>query len=172
MSTITTNLVQAVVDRNLRELDGRTLTRPVLRVSDGSANLTWCVDVDINQKRVDPNTGDEVTAVLRNVAIASGDQSLLYADIGAAVRLRRTDGGRWEVSGFSKMAPGSYVRVPVTIGTPGADPVAITVGTPVDITLSSRALTYGELADHGGGYGSTPYGAVGIFRGDELLEVR
>jgi len=40
-----------------------------------------------------------------------------------------------------------------------------------DITISARPLGYGELADFGG-YGMVPYGAVAIFRGDTLLELR
>ena len=172
MSGVVTGLVRAVVESSVREIDGKTLTRPTLLVADSTGVMTWCVDVDIGQKAIDTFTGDEVLAVLKNVAIASGDQSLLYADIGAAVRCRRTHSGRWEISGFSKELPGSYIRVPVTIGEPGADVIEYELGTPIDITLSSRVLAYDELADYGGGYGRIPYGAVGVFRGETLLEIR
>ena len=162
---------RAAIDAAIRELDGKTLTRPVLMVADVNSELTYCVDVDIGQKMLDRNSGDEVLAILKNVAIASGDQSLLYAETGAAVRLRRTDSGRWEVSGFSKVLPGSYTRTPITIGEAGADVIPYELGETVDITNSSRLLTYDELATIGGGYGICPYGAIGIFRGPLLIEV-
>jgi hypothetical protein len=169
---VVTNVIQAVVDASKRELDGKTLSVPALLVADGDGGLSYCVDVDIGQKRINQNTGDEEIAILKNVAIASGDQSLLYADVGAAVRLRRSDSGRWEIVGYSKRIPGTYFRIGVQIGEPGADPIRITLSTPTDITVSSRPLTYDELATIGGGYGVCPYGAIGLFRGDELVEVR
>lgn len=171
MSGVATYLVRAVVDASIREMDGKTLTQPALLVGDQSGELTYCVDIDIGQKTIDPNDGEEVPAILKNVAIASGDLSILYAGIGAAVRVRRSDSGRWEVAGFSKTLPGTYTRIQVDMGEPGADVVDYIVRPPVDVSLHSRLLTYDELADHGG-YGVVPYGAVGVFRGETLLEIR
>lgn len=171
MSGMTTNIAQAVVDSATRELDGKTLTRPTLLVSDVNAVMLYAVDVDVGQTRVDPYTGDEVSAILKNVVIANGDHSVLYADIGAAVRVRKSSSGRWEVSGFSQRQPGTYVRLPILIGEPGALPIEVTEYPATDVSLSTRQLTYGELVDFGG-YGLVPYGAYGVFRGDELLEIR
>lgn len=38
--------------------------------------------------------------------------------------------------------------------------------------LDARPLSYGELADLPGGYGTVPYGATGLFRGGELIKVK
>lgn len=167
--TILANLLQATVDRSIDEIDGETLGRPQLRVTDG-ANLTWGVDVDIGQTRLDDN-GDEVAAPLINVPIASGNQEILYADAGAAVRLRRSRAGRLEVVGFSKRKPGTYTVVDVMLPTLSSEPFAFDVGPGVGIGMSARALSYGEI-DAAGGYGTVPYGAIGVFRGGVLEDVR
>lgn len=160
---------QAVVDASQREIDGKVLTRPTLLVSDG-LSLTYGCDIDIGQKALD-DAGNEVVSPLRNVPIANGVQELLYADVGAAVRLRRSDSGRWEITGYTKRAPGTYTRVPVTVPTPGIAPVPYVLGSVVSIGISARMLTYEELAEFGA-YGSIPYGAIGLFRDDTLLEIR
>ena len=170
MSGFLTYLVRAEIDQSQRELDGTTLTRPTLLITDGVA-LTYGVDVDVGVKVIDNNTGDEVVAPLRNVPIAAANKDLIYTDIGSAVRLRRSDSGRWEVIGFSKRRVGSYTRVGVTIPEPGFDPIPYVISTPVPIGLSARAVTYGELATLGG-YGVVPYGATAIFSGTTLLELR
>lgn len=168
--SLLTYLTTAAVRDGATELDGKTLSRPALRVSDG-VNLTYCVDVDIGEKAFDPNTGDEITAPLRNVALASGVQELVYADVGAAVRVRRSVSGLWEVIGFSKRAPGTYTRVPVALARPSIGMPSYTVGTPVSIGLSARMLTYGELATYGG-YGNVAYGTQILLRGDTVIELR
>lgn len=162
-------LVQGKIDDSKVEVDGKTLGRPVLLTTDG-LSLTYCVDVDIGQKVVDRNTDEEVVAPLRNVPIAQGNNEILYADVGAAVRLRRSGSGRYEVIGYSKRLPGTYTRVPVRIPDPGLGPVPYEFGTAANVGLSARRLTYGELATIGA-YGTTPYGAIGRFRGDTLIEV-
>jgi hypothetical protein len=167
--SILTYLTEAVVRDSVKELDGKTLNRPRLLVSDGT-RLTYGVDVDIGQKKLDPDTADEVVAPLRNVPIAAGVHELLYADAGAAVRLRRSSSGRWEVTGFSKRMPGTYRRIGVRIPFPGIGPVAYELEEEEEIGLTARALIYGELASFGG-YGNVPYGAIGLFRGDTLIEI-
>jgi hypothetical protein len=162
-------LVQGKIDDAKVEVDGKTLGRPVLLTTDG-VGLTYCVDVDIGQKVVDRNTDEEVVAPLRNVPIAQGNNELLYADAGAAVRVRRSSSGRYEVVGFSKRLPGTYTRVPVRIPAPGLGPVPYEFGAATSVGLSARRLTYGELGTIGS-YGTTPYGAIGRFRGDVLIEV-
>jgi hypothetical protein len=150
--SILTYLTQAEIRDAAAELDGKILTRPALLVTDGE-NLIYAVDVDIGQG-----------APLKNVPIARGNGDLLYADAGNACRLRRSASGQYEVVGFSQELPGAFTRIPV-------DLTALTLGPVEDITISARPLAYGELADYGG-YGMTPYGAVAIFRGGTLLELR
>jgi hypothetical protein len=150
--SLLTYITQGQISDAADEIDGKILTRPGLLVTDGE-NLIYAVDVDIG-----------LAAPLKNVPIARGNHDLLYADAGNACRLRRSASGQYEVVGFSKELPGRYVRVPV-------DLAALTLGPVEDITISARPLTYGELADFGG-YGMTPYGAVAIFRGGSLLELR
>lgn len=180
MSGILTYLTQAVVRDNVKELDGKTLTRPTLLISDGE-HQTFGVDVDIAQKRIGKRKNTETNLYeeypegevvpLRNVPIASGTHQLIYADIGSAVRLRRSESGFWEIVGFSKRAPGTYTVLRVTIGKPSCDPLEYTIGDPTSIGLSSRALTYEELSTYGD-YGTIPYGAIGVFRGGTLIEIR
>lgn len=170
MSGLLTYLMRAEIDHSVKEIDGATLTRPTLLVTDGLA-LTYGVDVDVGLKDIDTNTGDEVVTPLRNVPIAVGNKDLIYADAGSAVRLRRSASGRWEVIGFSKRRPGTYIRIPVTIPSPGFEPVPYTLGTVANVGLVARSLAYEELAVYGG-YGVVPYGATGIFRDGVLIELR
>lgn len=150
--SLLTYIAQAEIRDAAAELDGKILTRPALLVTDGS-NLIYAVDVDIGQK-----------TPLKNVPIARGNFDLLYADAGNACRLRRSASGQYEVVGFSKELPGTYIRVPVDLG-------ELTLGAIEDISISARPLAYDELADFGG-YGMVPYGVVAIFRGGTLLELR
>lgn len=164
-------LVTAIVDDNVTELEGKTLGRPALLVSDGE-NLTYGVDVDIGRTQIDPNTADEVVTPLREVPIAAGNKELLYADVGAAVKLRRRAGsGRFEVIGFAKNIPGTYTRYAMTFGDFSADPIVIAGDDGTDVGLSARRLTWGELGTLGV-YGVTAYGAIGVFRGETLVEIR
>lgn len=171
--TFLTNIISAEIDSKKTELDGKILTLPALVVTEGNA-LIYAVDVDVGMKEP-----------LRNVPIASGATSdITYASINNAVRLKRSASGRWEVYAFSKEAPGTRTRVPVTIpdfafGDPTGglyDPPALNggnviVGTPEDVTYTSRFLTYEELSTVGGGYGTAPYGSVGIYKGGTLERI-
>lgn len=170
MSGYLTYLMRAEIDQSQRELDGTTLTRPTLLITDGMS-LTYGVDVDVGIKAIDNNSGDEVVTPLRNVPIAAANKDLIYTDVGSAVRLRRSDSGRWEVVGFSKRRVGTYTRTGVVIPEPGFDPIPYTIGTPENIGLVARALAYDELITYGG-YGVVPYGATGIFRDGVLIELR
>jgi hypothetical protein len=135
------------------EIDARVLTRPANTFSDGIGS-TYCVDVTLG-------TGE----LLRNVPIAAGAREISYAEAGNPCRLRRSNDGRWEVIGFSKRAPGSYFRVLVDL----AD---LTITATQNLGISARPLTYLELSTLGPAFGSTPWGATGIFRGPTLLEIR
>ena len=134
------------------EINGKVLTRPALLLTDGES-LIYAVDVDIGE-------GGEP---LKNVPLARANKDLMYADVGNPCRLRRTDAGRWEVIGFSKEMPGTYIRFPVSLADLSFGPVE-------NLTLDSRALTYAELESYGG-YGLVPYGATGIFKGGILQEI-
>jgi hypothetical protein len=150
------NSLNALIDLSIAklddELDGKVLTRPALLLTDGE-NLVYAVDVDIS-------AGGEP---LKNVPLARANKDLLYADVGNPCRLRRTDAGRWEVIGFSKEMPGTYIRFPVSL-------VDLSFGPVENLTLDSRGLTYAELITYGG-YGLVPYGAIGIFKGGILQEI-
>jgi hypothetical protein len=162
--SILTYLTRAEIRDAEDEIDGKVLTRPALLITDGE-NLIYAVDVDINQKVLDRDAPEQAQLEpLRNVPLARGNFDLLYADAGNAVRLRRSASGQYEVVGFSKEMPGKYKRVAVNL-------TDLTLGPIVDLSLTARPLTYGELATFGG-YGTVPYGVVAIFRGGTLLELR
>jgi hypothetical protein len=159
--SILTYLIDANIQDLKDEFDAKTLTRPSLTLSDG-LNKSYCVDLDIGQKNP-----------LRNVPIASGSKDAYYADVGSAVRVRRSASGWFEVIGLSKRMPGTFTEVPVTIPqfrfgpqtVYGGSPVPISsggvvVGTPVASGITSRILAYSELEP----YGSIPYGSVAFYR--------
>ncbi|SRR6266536_1531952 len=164
--SILTYLTSAKIRDEVRTIEGEVLTRPALLATDG-ASLTWACDVKVAGYD-DP---------LRTVPIAMGNRDLVYADAGQAVTLSRNPGGAWEIIGFAKRKPGRRVRVPVAIGwddSAGGDlggNLTITTGTPVDLTLSARALTLGELMTLGGGFGVAPLGVTAIFRAGVLIEL-
>lgn len=161
---ILTNIVQAQIEDHKTRIEGRILTRPALLYGDAT-QLTYAADVDIGQTGTDPNTHEEVVLPLKNVPIAPGNRNLIYADVGAAVTLERSASGRYEIVGFAKRAPGTYIRVCVDLETGALGPVQ-------SIGISSRPLTYEELSTLGPGYGTTPYGAIGLFRGTTLVEIK
>lgn len=146
------NIANRSVADGKTELDGKVLTRPALLVTDGNG-LTYAVDVDIGKD-----------APLKNVPLARANADLIYAEVGNPCRLRRTASGQWEVVGFSKEMPGTYTRFAVSLSD-------FTFGPVEDLTLEARPLTYAELITYGG-YGAVPYGAVGIFKGGVLQEIR
>jgi hypothetical protein len=119
----------------------------------------WVVSDGINWFRVE-NLFD---STLRKVTLARANVDLIYAEVGNPCRLRRTTNGRWEVVGFSKEMPGTYTRFAVDLSDLSFGPVE-------DLSVDARPLTYAELATFGG-YGTVPYGAVGVFRGGVLQEI-
>lgn len=170
MSTLTW-LTNALITDARAEIDGKVLTRPALLVTDGLSVL-YAVDVDIGivdttgyDQALDMTNANIVGSILHNVPIAPGNDALIYADVGAAVRLRRSASGRYEVVGFALSMPGTNVRVPVNLDD-------LTFGEIEDRTLTSRPFTFGELASYGGGWGSIPWGAYGVFRGTTLIAIR
>jgi hypothetical protein len=153
MSTnVLTYLTEAQITDAQAEIDGKALTRPALLATDGSV-LAYVVDVDIGKN-----------VILRNVPIARANRSLVFANAGSAIRLRRTASGRYEVIGFSNEQPGTYTTFSVDLSDFSFGPVT-------DLSIVARELTYAELATFGI-YGTIPYGAIGIFQGGVLQEVR
>jgi len=162
MSSVLTWLTKAQIDESIKEINGKTLSRPVLYSGDGVGE-TYVVDVDI---------GDTEQQILYNVAIATGNHKLTYADGGSPVRLQREErGGRWFVSGFSKIMPGTYTKTAVTLPTYGFSIPIYTIGTTDDVGYSIRALAYDELIA-AGGYGNIAYGVFGVYKGGVLIEVK
>jgi hypothetical protein len=170
MSTLT-YLVDAQVSSALTELDGKTLTRPTLLVTDMS-NVIYAVDVDIGQ-----------TNPLRNVPVTNINKELSYADVGCAVRLRRSTSGRFEVTGFSKRMPGTYTSTPVTLPKyklapqlvyGGVTAVAASgstiVGTPMPKGTTTKVVPFGDFPLYGG-FGTVPFGAIAMFVGGVFQEL-
>lgn len=145
-SSLITRVASRAVTQAADEMDGRVLTRPVLAHTDGLGQVA-AVDVEIG----------DASQVLRNVPLARANRALTYADIGSAVRLRRSGAGQWEVIGFSREFPGTYTRTVVNL-------IDFSSGPAQDLSRSDRALTYIELSIFGT-YGVIPYGAVGGFVG-------
>jgi hypothetical protein len=163
MAVDTSNLLRLArseIDRSIREIDGKVLTRPALLTTDGIGTV-YAVDVDIG-----------ASEILRSVPIARANRDLFYADAGSPCRLRCTVAGQWEVVGFSREKPGTYTRVAVTVPPFQLGPASdTTFGAAEDISIDARPLTLGEL-DTYGGFGVVPLGAIGIFRGGTLQELR
>lgn len=155
--------IRTIFDRTAhREIDGRTTSRPMLLVTDGQS-LTYGVNVSIGDDRRE----------LIGVPIARANRDIFYgAEVGSPCRLRRTASGQWEVVGFSRSMPGTFTQVPVTVPPFSLGPASgTTIGVPVDLTLSVRPLTLGEMAQYGG-FGIVPLGALGAFVGGTFTEFR
>lgn len=185
---VLTDIAQAQVKRGVRRLYGTILTRPALRVSDGITEVYAC-DVDIGQTdptgRVrqfgnkdedddlltglpgqdsfDLNASLMIDTTLHDVVIARNNQDLIYADIGNAVVLDRSENGQWQITGFSFEKPGTYTLIPVNLG-------AGTIGTIVDLSIDTHLLTFGELGTLKP-FGVIPFGASAIFRGGVLQRI-
>ena len=179
MSTVI-NVVEATVRDAKDTIEGKVLSRPTLIYTDG-INVTYGCDVDIGMEGVINENGDIGILPLKNVPIASGNLELTYAEVGNAVLLKKSTAGHWEITGFAKTVPGKFSLQPVTItgfcipfplvdGGEVTPPIVI-IGTPVEISTDSRPLTYGELSVYGI-YGIIPYGAIGVFQNDVLVEIR
>ncbi len=159
-SSIVTDFTQAVIDDNETELIGKTTSRPNLLTFDEALEQIYVVNVDIGD-------GEE----LRDVAIATGNKELYYAEVSSPVSLKKV-AGHWTVVGFSKIMPGSFKRVPVTVPSFDFGLPTYTTGTIVTESFLIRALSYGELGTILT-YGTinSAYGALGKFKDGVLIEV-
>jgi hypothetical protein len=142
-------------------LEAEVLSPPVLLSSGGDDAAVWACDLKLLGS----------SEIVRAVPIATAATETLYASVadsagasGSAVLVHRDPrSGRMEIIGFAKRKPGTYRWIEV-------DTDSGVGGDVTDETLTSRYLTYAELADNGG-YGVCPYDAIGIFRGEDLVEV-
>lgn len=145
--------VEETVDRHVAYIEAEATGAPLLRGGDGSGAL-YVVTVRIL------GMSDEVTAEINSTVV---DVRRCRAQ--SALLLHRSPAtGRLEVVGFSSRKPGSYRSYAVNLTTG-------VVGTPAELGLTTRPLTYEELRTIGGGYGTCPYGAVGVFRGSTLIRI-
>jgi hypothetical protein len=104
-----------------------------------------------------------IDTTLHNVVIARNNADLIYAEVGNAVTLERSQSGQWQVTGFSIEKPGTYTVIPVDLGN-------MTIGTVVDMSIDGHMLTLGEMGTLSP-FGVIPFGAAGVFRGGKLLRI-
>jgi hypothetical protein len=163
VKTVTTDPVTGNVTTTLtttQVISGTTVTTVTTTITNPPAapivNTTVTKDAT--------TSGGQGSTILRNVPIARNNRDLVFSDAGSAVTLRRSQNGRYEVIGLSNELPGTYTQFTV-------DLTDFTFGPVKDLTVVSRALTFGELATFGS-FGSIPLGAIGIFTGGVLQEIR
>lgn len=179
MSTVT-YIVDGMIREDNDTMDGKVLSRPALIYTDG-INVTYACDVDVGLEGEIDENGTIGILPMKNVPIAANNMSLMYAEVGNAVTLTKSRAGHWEITGFAKTMPGSFFILPVSISNvcysvplvSGGEvtPPTIIIGTGIEISVVTRVLTYEELSIYGT-YGLIPYGALGVFQGDDLVEIR
>lgn len=190
---VITDAASAEVKRGVKTLYGMTLTRPLLLVSDGlnpiyacdvhigSTDPTGRINQYINEKngkstsltglpgqppedwQLDDTLPGHVDTTLHNVTISRNNRDLIYADVGSPVRLDRSESGNWEITGFAMERPGTHMLYPVDLGD-------MTIGTVMDLSISTRLLSLGEMGEVQP-FGELPFGASAIFEGDTLIQV-
>lgn len=141
--SLLTNITQAQIDASQTELDGKIpdATSAAGHRRGGARLCRRC-----GYRRKWP--GPQERAACPLTGICSTPRPAMPAACGA----RRVAGS--EVVGFSKELPGRYDCFPVDLG-------LLAIGPTQALGLDARPLTYGELADRPGGYGTVPYGATG-----------
>lgn len=179
---VLTDLTHAQIKRYTKYLYGKVLTRPALLVSDG-VQVIYACDVDIGptdptgkidqyKRSLDNLPGQEgwelgddliYSTILRNVVIARNNADLIYADVGTPVTLTRGATGQYEITGLAIEQPGTYVLIPVHMG-------SMTLGPIIDQTIDGRLLTLGEIGELRP-FGEIPWGASGIFVGGVLISI-
>lgn len=157
MSDPVTGFVSTLIRDTTPTLEAEVTSNPMLIKSDGK-NVTYACNVRLI------DYGD---TELKAVPIATANESIAYAiGVGCAVSLSRSPAtGKMEITGFCKRKPGRFRTKAVDLSTGVADPT-------VDLTLTVRPLTFGELKDYGGGFGFCPFGACAVFKGGIFVEVR
>ena len=137
------------------EMTGQIMSPVTLLPYDNMGRLMPVAHVTMNTP-----TG---IVLICNVPVAANNQVMQHAALGSPVRLKRSRSGRLEIVGLDKRTPGTLYNYTLAISTG-----LLTSGNVSGI--NTRTLTYGELASAtSGGYGQTPYGAIGIFNGSSTL---
>lgn len=111
--------------------------------------------------QLDDSLPGHVDTTLHNVPLARNNAELRYADRGAPVILERTEMGTWLITGFSIQQPGSHTVYPVDLGD-------MTLGTMLNLTIVTRVLTLSQLGEMQP-FGALPFGAAGMYRGEQLV---
>jgi hypothetical protein len=105
-----------------RDIVGRVVTQRELRNFEATASPVWVCSVDIGRNRL-----------LENVPIRAVNGNRFYAEMGAAVFLRREANGRLYVSG-----PVNRSRQPTSVKT-------YTIGNPTAQTASTLGFTFSPV---------------------------
>ena len=148
-------LIAQRIDANRETIRGEILTLPRLVIYDTANQSLPVVDVLLAG-----------VVIVSAVPIAANNHELLYALPGSPVRVQRSATGRLEVVGLDKRGIGNTYTYTVSMtpltATSSMTVFVITSGATSGFT--TRVLTYGQLASAtSGGYGTTPYGAMGLF---------
>lgn len=129
-----------------------------------SGSLTGLPGQTPEDWQLDDSLPGHVDTTLHNVPLAQNNMELRYADVGAPVVVSRANGNApWEVTGFSIQQPGTHMLYPVDLSD-------MTIGTVIDLSITTRLLTFAELGEMQP-FGSIPFGASAIFKGGELINV-
>lgn len=189
--SVLTDLASAEVKRHVKKLYGMTLTRAALLVSDGLNPMYACdvhigptdstgrIKQYIDEKngkstlltglpgqppqdfQLEDALPGHVDTTLHNVVIANNNHDLIYAEVGAAVIVERSESGNWQITGFSMERPGTHMLYPVDLGN-------LTIGTVIDLSIETRLLNLAEIGELEP-FGDLPFGASAIYEGGEFV---
>jgi len=112
---------------------------------------------------LDDSLPGHVDTTMHNVPLSRANHDLIYADIGAAVYVERTESGQWQVGGFSQERPGTHFMYEVDLGN-------MVLGSVIDLSIESRLLTLAEIGELRP-FGQLAFGAAAIYQGGELLRL-
>lgn len=177
-----TDVTNAIIRQRTTQITGVVASTPALLVTDGK-NTQYACDVQIsmvtsdgvlNQIQLDlygvvggmdfkESDTTTIGTILRNVPIANNNGSMQYAAIGMGVQLTRVSSGQWEITGFTQQLPGTRFRYGVNLA-------SMVIGEIVDLSLTVRPLTLGEVGTLGG-FGQVPLGARGVFVGGKFQRI-
>lgn len=142
--------------QHVEDIQGRVLSAPQLvQFNTGALEETWVCDVDIG-----------ATRVLSDVPIKlNGGKDRLYAQLGAAVTLRRMVGGRYQIIG-----PAERVTSPRKVVLLDEDSETTSEGVPQGFTFRREPFEYFKADSVPGnslwGDGVTPFVVVTLLDGN------
>lgn len=117
--------------------------------------------------QLDDSLPGHIDTTLRNVVIAQNNEQLIYADVGSAVVVERSESGNWQITGFSMERPGTHMLYPVDLGD-------LSIGPTINLSVETRLLTLAELGETdpvNRPFGSIPFGASAIYEGGVLVQI-